>query len=726
MEADNRIYCATPGGLFYFDKTDNTINKFTRVQGLSDIGISAIAYSKSLKALLVGYVDGNLDIFQNNHITNISDIEVKAALGNKSINHIFINSTNAYISCGFGIVLLNLSKKEITDTYYIGDNGTHLEVFCVSMDDQYIYAATAEGLRKASLSDPNLINFASWSLITDIPNNNKKFSKVIYSAPNILALYTSDLGYGDRVYSNNGTGWQQVNTFSAEPNIYSLESNLEQVIISGSNHCCIFDNNLHETDTIYWGFPRYSIIDKDNLIWIADPNKGMIRITLPNTANQFIPNGPLSPKTYSVQATNNKILVLGGGIDASWNNRFFRAEMSFYENQTWSYTYDDSIWDPLNAVFDPANPNHIFIASWGFGIIELLNHQVVKIYNEKNSSLQNIIPGSAYVRIGGLAIDKNNNLWATNSQVPNTVSVRKANGEWKSLPYGNKMMNPTTIGKILITKSNIKWIILPRGGGLFAFDDRGTIDNANDDLTIKFGVSDINGNTISNYIYSMAEDLDGNIWVGTAGGPAVYYNPDAVFSNTNFYATQIIIPRKDGSGLGDLLLSTESITAIAIDGANRKWLGTLNSGVFLMSADGLSQVYHFTMANSPLLSNSITDIAIDPSSGEVFIGTDQGLISFRSTATQGGDVFGKVYVFPDPVRPDFQGNIVVTGLIRDTNVKITDISGNLVFETTSLGGQAIWNGKNLDGRRVATGVYLIFCTNDDGSQTIVTKLLFIH
>ena len=388
VEADNRIYCATPGGLFYFNKTDNSINKFTRVQGLSDIGISALAYSKTLKLLLVGYVDGNIDMVANNQITNISDIVVKANLGNKTINQFYINNTNAYISCGFGIVLLNLSKREITDTYYFyADNGSYLEVFAVALDAQSIYAATAAGLRKASLSDPNLFNAASWSVITDIPNNTKKFSKVIYLAPNIIALYSSDQGFGDRIYYSSGSGWQQANANSPEPNFYSLESSLGQIIVSGLNHCCIFDSNLHETDTVYWGNPRYSIIDQNNLIWIADPNRGMIRITLPNTTDLFIPNGPLSPKTYSVLATKNKVLVLGGGTDASWNNRFFSAEMSFFENQTWTHNYDDSIWDPLNAVFDPANPNHVYIASWGFGIIELLNHKVVKIYNEKNSSL---------------------------------------------------------------------------------------------------------------------------------------------------------------------------------------------------------------------------------------------------------------------------------------------------------------------------------------------------
>jgi ligand-binding sensor domain-containing protein len=725
LEADNRIYCATPGGLFYFDKSDNSINKFTRVQGLSDFGISAIAYSKTLKQLLIGYVDGNIDIFENNRLTNFSDIKVKSSLGDKRINHFLLNNSNAYISCGFGIVLLNLTKKEITDSYYIGDNGTHLEVFSIAMDDQSIYAATAEGIRKASLADQNLFNYTSWTRITDIPNSDKKFSKIIYSSPTILALFSSDQPSDDKVYYNQGSGWLEMNSFTNDHSYYSIESNLGQIIISGLNHCFIFDNSLNKTDVVYTGDPRYAIIDKDNLIWIADPKKGMIRYTLPSTTDIFIPNGPPSSQVYSLQATKDKVLALEGGTNASWDNRFIHAEMSFFENQSWTHNLKDSIWDLLTAVFDPGNPNHLFIGSWGFGVIEVINHQVVKIFNEKNSSLQNIIPGQPFVRVGGLAIDRNNNLWVTNSEVSNPVSVRKPNGDWKSLPYGTKI-NTATIGKILITRSNVKWIILPRGGGLFAFDERGTIDNPNDDLTRKFGVSDINGSIISNYIYSLAEDLDGNIWVGTASGPAVYYNPDAVFSEDNFYASQVFIPRKDGSDLADLLLVTETITAIAIDGANRKWFGTQNSGIFLMSADGLRQIYHFNTTNSPLLSNSITDIAIDPSSGEVFIGTDQGLISFRSTATQGLDEFGKVYVFPNPVRPDFQGTIVISGLIRDTNVKITDISGNLVYETTSLGGQALWNGKNFDGKRVSTGVYLVFCTNEDGSKTFITKLLFIH
>ncbi|GAI04403.1 unnamed protein product, partial [marine sediment metagenome] len=246
-----------------------------------------------------------------------------------------------------------------------------------------------------------------------------------------------------------------------------------------------------------------------------------------------------------------------------------------------------------------------------------------------------------------------------------------------------------------------------------------------DDRTNKFSIVDQDGKTFNN-IFSVAEDLEGNIWVGTNEGPVIYYNPENVFSGQNFFAHRINIPREDDSGLANYMLGTETITAIAVDGANRKWIGTENAGVFLLAPDGMKQIYSFNENNSPLLSNNITSIAIDHQSGEVFFGTDKGIISYRSTATQGSNEFNKVFVFPNPVREDYDGPITVTGLVSDAEVKITDISGNIVYETRALGGQAIWDGRNFSGARVQTGVYLIFCTNEDGSKTHVTKLLFIH
>jgi len=261
---------------------------------------------------------------------------------------------------------------------------------------------------------------------------------------------------------------------------------------------------------------------------------------------------------------------------------------------------------------------------------------------------------------------------------------------------------------------------------LFAFDMNGTLDDESDDRYEKFNVVDVNNKIISNNVFSFAEDHDGNIWVGTDKGIVVYYTPSRVFDEGLFYGQQIIVPRNDGTGLADILLGTEKVTAIAVDGANRKWVGTAKAGVFLFSDDGLENIHHFTTENSPLLSNNILDIAIDGEKGTLYFGTDKGLISYKSTAIDGKDNFRDVYVYPNPVREDYQGEIVITGLVGNVNVKITDITGNIVYETTALGGQAIWDGKTFSGDRVHTGIYMIFCTNEDGTQTHITKLLVIN
>lgn len=257
-------------------------------------------------------------------------------------------------------------------------------------------------------------------------------------------------------------------------------------------------------------------------------------------------------------------------------------------------------------------------------------------------------------------------------------------------------------------------------------DDNGTIDNEDDDRYAKIDVKDEFNAIITNDIYSIAEDHDGNIWLGTNKGILVYYNPNAVFDGENFYAKPIYIPRIDDPTKGDALLVTESVSAIAIDGANRKWLGTKNAGVSLVSDDGLKQLYNFTAENSPLLSNSISSIAINDITGEVFFGTDNGIISFVAEATGPAENYESVFVYPNPVRENYTDDIVIKGLVENTLLKITDLNGNLVFETISLGGQALWNGKNFDNERVATGVYMIFCSNEEGTLSHVTKLLFIH
>jgi ligand-binding sensor domain-containing protein len=236
-------------------------------------------------------------------------------------------------------------------------------------------------------------------------------------------------------------------------------------------------------------------------------------------------------------------------------------------------------------------------------------------------------------------------------------------------------------------------------------------------------IEESDGDILSN-VYSIAEDLEGNIWVGTDQGPLVYYNPEKVFTE-KLNAFRIKIPRNDGSNTYDYMLQTELITSIAIDGADRKWLGTEKAGAYLLSSDGTVQVKKYTVENSPILSNSIVSVAVSDKTGDVWFGTSKGIQSVRGDATEGLDEFTNVYAFPNPVRQEFSGNLTITGLVRDSRIKITDVSGNLVYETESSGGMASWDLNTYNGQRVATGVYLIFCASNDGTDSCVIKVLVI-
>jgi hypothetical protein len=255
-------------------------------------------------------------------------------------------------------------------------------------------------------------------------------------------------------------------------------------------------------------------------------------------------------------------------------------------------------------------------------------------------------------------------------------------------------------------------------------DDNRTPSNFTDDRSVSMLITDSDDNVFS-YVYSLAEDLDGNIWIGTDKGPLIYYNPERIFDG-GLKAYRIKIPRNDGTGLADFMLGTETITSIAVDGANRKWLGTSSSGAYLLSSDGYKVISNMNEDNSPLFSNSIASVAVDNNSGNVWFATSKGIISFRSNATTGQESFAKVYAFPNPVREDYSGNVTIAGLLRNTEIKITDISGNLVYKTISDGGEATWDLTTYNGKRVATGVYIVFCSSSDGAQSCTTKILVIH
>ena len=429
----------------------------------------------------------------------------------------------------------------------------------------------------------------------------------------------------------------------------------------------------------------------------------------------------------------NDLWTVPGGMDPSWSNIWNQATVSSFLDENW-FTYNssntpamDTLRDIVSIAVDPLNTKRVYAGTWYRGLLEFNNNELTQIYDSTNSSLRFIIvEGSPVIKIGGLYFDDNNNLWVTNSGAYNILSVRMPDGTsegyWQSFYLGSSSSGKD-VGKIIIDSYNQKWILMREDHSIIVFNDNNTITNTNDDQAKKIGSGQGNGNIPGNKVYSIAVDLDGEVWIGTDKGVAVFYSPENVFTDYDYDAQQILVEQ---DGYVQHLLEFETVTAIAVDGANNKWMGTDKAGVFLLSDDGTEEIHHFTENNSPLLSNSVTSIVINDNTGEIFFGTANGIISYKGIATSGEEKFKDVYAYPNPVREGYSGVIAIKGLVKNADIKITNISGTLTYETKAEGGQAIWNGRNFNGDKAHSGVYLVFASNEDGTETLVTKILFIN
>jgi hypothetical protein len=729
-EVDDLIYAATPYSIFSYNKKDASVSRLNKINGLSDIGISIIMASPDQKTLVIAYTNTNIDLIQNGRIINISDIKRKPILGNKTINNVSFINDLAYLACGFGIVVMNVERHEIVDTYYIGPDGSSVNVLDIAFHDgsNNIYAATDVGMYKADINSPNLAHFEYWSrelsLATRPYNHIEKFGDILVANKPGLDQNSDTLF----IFDNNA--WNRFNT-NESGRVSNLRAGTDYLLAVHMYYVFLYDHNFQEVSKVWTynpGSPNSedAIISKEGLVYIGDRNNGLVKRKDEWNFELIRPSGPATIDVFEMKAKENYLWVVPGGKTGSWGSMWKSGMVYGIDDGTWR-THNrwntqgmDHLRDVLTIAIHPNDPKRLFAGSWGTGLFEMHNGQVVEIYDDQNSSLRYSVYDNTWLGIGGVAFDPQGNLWVTNSSAADLLSVRKADGTWRSFNL-SPVASAIDIGSITIDNAGQKWMLV-RDHGLIVFSDMGTIDNTADDRVRRLSGAMGNGNLPGANILSLAVDQNGELWIGTNEGVAVIRNPENVFSGGNFDAYRPII---DQDGYGAYLLDSEAVTTIAIDGANRKWFGTDRAGVFLMSPDGMQQIYYFNEDNSPLLSNSITSIAID-GHGEVFFGTTRGIIGFRAEATPPPPVFTDVTVFPNPVRPEYDGIIAVRGLVRDADVKITDIAGNLIYKTRAFGGQAVWNGRNFDGRRAQSGVYLVFVSNSDGSETMATKILFLH
>lgn len=737
------VRAASANGAFRYDPASGEVERENKTNKLHDIGIQGLAWNEALQATLVYYSNGNLDLLQGDRVFNIGDIKRSSLVGDKGVYCARMVGQLAYLGCGFGIVVVDLGTREVQDTWFIGPGGAQEQVNDITMTADSIYAATENGLFAAARNAPNLAYFESWRMRTDMGAAlaGGPFNAVAAFGDKLL-LNAPRANGGDSmlVLGPDGLWTRFAPLFGRNNRGFGVSPNGQAVVIAHTENIHVYDQGLSEVR--YFGDfdglpmrPQQAVLTDDGAIWVADQGLGLLRLGTGGSL-RLVLNGPRSGAVWRMASAGGDLYVASGTLSGTWANEYHKEGVFIYRDGRWN-TVDDltysfmagvnefvaGIADIVAVAIDPDDPGHAFFGSWDEGLLEFRDGTPVQIHNPTNSALgYDVNPYQDRLYVGGLAYDANGDLWISNPWSSRPIVVKRKNGNWHSFSPGTLLNGNLLLADLLVAKNGYKWILRPRGNGILVYDSGTSIENTDDDRYKLLNNQEGTGGLPAPDVYTIAEDHEGRIWAGTSRGIGVFYDPGAVFSSEGADAQEILI-EQDGNV--QVLLETEAVNSIAIDGADRKWIGTQASGAYLISPDGQEQIRHFTAENSPLPSNTILNIAVDGSTGEVFIATDRGIMSYRSDAIEGADESDCALVFPNPVRETYTGPIAISGLVSDSEVKITDVSGNLVYRTRSLGGQAIWDGNDMEGRRAATGVYLVFASDLTGTFKCSTRLLLV-
>lgn len=722
----DKVFALSNHSLFAVDKQSEEIAYYNRLTGLNGAVISTIGYNPTLNLLLVCYENGHLDII-NSHdeVYNIPDLYLKQTTYSKIVNSIYMHEHNAYLAMDFGIIELDMKRREIKDTYIIGQDAKEVNVKHITIMGNRIYAVSPQLLYSASLSDP-LSDYAYWQTQA-LPTGKEVSAFCAYDELLYMVRDSVLCSYRDSKWQKHTTSYKVNGLCPTDQHLFILPKNQAGVAIAET------DLSLQMTDM---GMIT-DIVQDGSSYWWASVTDELVRGA---DRQAFRPDGPINNTAYRMRFFGDRLYVVPGGRWATQNET--PGEIMFYENGTWvnvsnekiNEACDATILDLMNVAQDPNDKDHYFVTSYGSGMLEMYGEDVIKLYTPSNSALVSAAPNAPnrYTRTDGAMFDDKGYLWVLNTEVENNILIMDAQGNKLATYslYSNSVRVPLyTPGEIIVDRRNPQWKWIPQcryNTGLLLLQDNGTPINPKDDkVTYHNEWFDQNGKpVIPEFIYSMAQDHDNTIWVGTNAG--LFLIPATIDFTTSNRCERVIIGRNDGTKLGDYLLDNEQINHIVVDGANRKWIATATSGVFLLSPNGEETIEHFTTENSPLSSNNVLSIAILESTGEVFFGTSQGLVSYMSDAIEPAKNFSDIYAYPNPVHPNYHGVVTIRGLMANTEVRIVDASGNLVTTIQGNGGEAVWDMTNAQGSRVASGIYTALCNTQDGAAHSTVKIMVMN
>ena len=733
---DNIVYGSTPYSLVEFNLNTNEITKYSTINGLSETGISGIVANESQNTLVIAYESSNIDLIRDDNIINFSAILNSNIIGDKSIYELYSKDRFVYVCTGFGIVVIDLNKKEVKDTYIIGDNNTQVPVIDIHIDNDSIYALTTLDIKSAPLSSNFLSDANSWQTI----NTPIEFTNLESFSEGLLA-------YGEQniVYNYYNGSWDTLICDTSQ-NIRNLRYADNQLMIATNNsYLTIYSTDIQDSlylDTInlIWTYDgEFGVLANDvqkvrDFYWIADDKKGLQRLWSNWISSSIINNGPFRNDAFHLSSGNGKLYVSSGTTDGTnWNKTYNWHGVYEYDNESWNmynqitdstmFYNRDTVSDLIWSTPHPTNKGEFFASSFGGGLLHFQNGQLKNRFSYYNSSLQTRIGDPRnLVFVAGTDFDIEGNLWVSNPFTDSPLSVMNKNGEWKSFYCGSLVTNNLCTDLVVDNQYGYIWMVV-KGVGILVYDYNQTPMDETDDQYKIIGTASGTGSLPSSFVNCLSIDNDGEIWIGTEKGPVVMYSSYPIFNDVSYDTQRILI---ELNGTLQNLLENESINDIVVDGANRKWIATNGGGLFLMSEDGTETIFSFSTLNSPLFTNAIKSLSIDNESGELYIATELGILGYRSSSTLANETFGKLEVFPNPVQPDYFGNIGIKGMMNNSEVKITNSNGILIKTIFSNGGQAVWDGKDSFNNNVSSGVYYIFSSSEDGFSKAKTKVLVIR
>jgi hypothetical protein len=740
VKVENIIYALADNAVFTYNTISGEVNKLSSVQGLSGESTTAIFYNQEFKRLIIGYENGLVEVVDDDgSITISSDIVNFDQSGEKRINHISEFNGKLFLATPFAIVVYDIKKLEFGDTYFIGNNSSLLEVYQTIIFNGFIYAITDMGLFKANASSDLLIDFNNWQ--RQFPNRNFEqiavFNQQLYLVENTKLLLLNE-------------GMLRLERDVSPQNILAIKASTTHLSITLNSSAIILNSAMISvyqfSANTNFVFTLNNAYFEDNMVFLATKELGILS-TSTSQLESFVeihPDGPFSNDIFSITSANNQIWVVYGGYSSAYVPIGNKKGYSVYKNESWTnkvFPEEFPFLDLVEVAIDITKEDKVFICSFaqtndgniysGGGLLEVENNSVINFYNSQNSPIGYSSPSNPKrftTRISGADFDNQGNLWLADALSANKLKKLSAAGSWTSVDLSSLQTNETQETNILVVDRNNSVWIATRRNGVYVYNENGNRKKVLNGAPNSGSLPDVN-------VRAIAIDADNRAWIGTLSGLAVYSNAAGIFDDETPNANSIVI-NGDENGFGERLLGDQTINSIAIDGAENKWFGTDNGGVIYTNPNGQKTLANFSKRNSPLPSNKIVKIAVDEQSGKVYFATDKGIVAYNSKVAPFGENLGVVYAYPNPALKNHE-KVTIDGrdgthLPRGTNVKIIDVSGNLVYETNVVegqqlqGGKVVWDKKNLVGNPVVSGIYIVLLSNDDASQTSVTKIAIVN